>query len=840
MFVFYGRMYRRSILIVFCIVYAYGNLFAQKSKENLAELQEYAEFYMEDEDYTNALPILKSLDSLDAKNPMHAYQLGICYIKTGRHLKSYSYFEKAEKLKFNDPKLHFYLGQTNQLKHRFDKAILHYQHYLKAIPSTEYEFEKINFETSNFINQCNTGKQFLNIPLAIKIENIGKVVNTPYPEYVPLVSADENTLIFTSRRPETTGGKKDEMDDVYFEDVYICNKQNNNWSTPVGISKKINTNQHDACVGISHNGKTLFLYKPDKKSREVLSGDIYRSDFENNEWTKPVKLNPNINSKYWEPSACISNDDNTIYFSSNRPGGFGGLDIYKSTKENGEWGPAVNLGEHINTPYDEDAPFIHVDNNVLYFSSKGHQNMGGYDIFFSKFNLINQSWELSENIGFPLNSADDDIYFSWNQQANRAYFSSLREDSYGEKDIYRATRISQDSIKIALKGFVLDTISNKPVAASVAFFDVKTKRNIASFNTDTLTGNFSILLEKGKRFLVKIVRQDYLYKEEIIDIDTESALIELRKNFRIKKIIKKKHEVALGANQLKNSPQKLSKREVKKIAKQLKKEDTTSTYQLTTLRTKFKVGDKIIFHNILFDTDNADLNQESIVEVEEIYNVLKSYPELKVEICGHTDSIGLRKHNLDLSKKRAEIVVKYLEKRGLKNNRLTAKGFAEGFPIATNITEKGRHLNRRTEVMVTRINANKIDATVPEFAPKINPPTAPQKMNTLGIKLYFSYNSATLSAYSFQRLHLVIKELNESPSMRIRIHAYSDPLGDHHYNATLSSIRADVIRLHLISKGIDDSRIEIASEGDNKPLLHSLSKKANVLNRRIEFEIISE
>jgi outer membrane protein OmpA-like peptidoglycan-associated protein len=681
-------------------------VFAQKAKKaevSVTELKEYASLYIEDDDYESALPVYKALDSLEKRNSNNPFMIGVCMMNTGRQLKASTYFERAKKEGCKDPKLFNYLGHVNHLNHKFDIAIEFYEKYKNALRKADPAYDYTIFETNNLIQQCKTGKQLTSVPLSVNIENIGNTINTIYPEYVPLISADEKTLFFTSRRPTGKGGKLDDNDNMYFEDIFISRKEGVFWSQPKSIGDKINTKRHDACVGINPNGKTLFLYKPDKKVKEGISGDIYQSDFIDNDWTTPVRLNDNINTNYWEPSACISFDEFTLYFSSNRPGGFGGLDIYKSSKVNGEWGPAVNLGPTVNTPLDDDAPFIHSDNKTLYFSSKGHQNMGDYDIFYTVIDPTTQAWSNPENIGYPLNSADHDIYFSWNRTASKAYFSSFRSDTYGEKDIYTATRIVNDTALIAVKGFVLDTITGKPVAASIAFFDLSNGKIVANFNSDTIHGNYLVELKKGKSYKVKVISSGYFYKEDIINIDALGSLIEYRKNFKIRHLLYNQAADDVAMKNVGDINHSLSKSELKQLAKRLHASDTSADlYKLKDYRNKFRVGDKLEFDKILFEENKFDLTSQSIAELEELYGLMRSYPEIIVEISGHTDSLGKHKHNVKLSKKRSKIVVNYLIKRGIDKKRLQAKGYAEADPITTNNTDEGRHLNRRTEFTVIR------------------------------------------------------------------------------------------------------------------------------------------
>lgn len=424
-----------SILIYLTIILSY-NVSAQNNSKELIKLQKTSLLFFNDNDFDNALINYKKLIDLDSLNSENYFQYGVCLFKIGKQINSIPYFQKADQLLNTNIKLYYYLGVANHLKHNFDLAVSYFEKLkMKFIEKKIYD-EKIDKEINTYIKQCFVGKTLILKPLDIKIENLGNKLNSEYPEYIPLITKNENTIYFTTRRPLNESSKKDLTDNHYFEDVYVSHKIDNIWQTPSPIKGKINSVNHDACVSLNYNETKLYIYKEH-------SSDIFYSELKSNNdgWTEPEPLNENINTKSWEPSAYESQYDSTMYFSSNKPGGYGGLDIYKSKLFKGEWGPAENLGPIINTSEDEDAPFIHAENHALYFSSKGHFNMGGYDFFISHYNKNLKSWSKPENIGYPLNSAGDDIYFSWNKDLSTVYFSSVREDSYGEKDIYKGTSL---------------------------------------------------------------------------------------------------------------------------------------------------------------------------------------------------------------------------------------------------------------------------------------------------------------------------------------------------------------------------------------------------------------
>ncbi len=367
------------------------------------------------------------------------YKMGFALLNTkGREKESIEYFEKAKNI-FNKPAtLNRYVESSFQLARAYRSAYL-FVAALQELANLRSVVEK-NPEILAVINReifkCESGKRLFENKINFKITNLGDSINSEYKDHSPVISADESVLIFTSRRPD---GWDDEIDEDgnYNEDIFISEKVDGHWTKAKGI-KTINTKNHEASCGLSVDGQTLFIYKADDY------GSIYQSTFENGEWNTPVKLGPNINTEDRETHASISADGKKLYFTSDRPGGFGGLDIYVSEKmKNGMWGPARNLGKGINTKYNEEGPFIHPDGKTLYFSSKGHENLGGYDIFKSTKTEFG-TWTPAENIGYPINTVGDDVFYTPTADGQHAYYSSQRSPDASDNDIFL---ITLDSVK---------------------------------------------------------------------------------------------------------------------------------------------------------------------------------------------------------------------------------------------------------------------------------------------------------------------------------------------------------------------------------------------------------
>jgi tetratricopeptide (TPR) repeat protein len=381
-------------------------------------------------DYLSARRMYEEVYRHDSISPELNYKLGVCNFEIKKYrTSSKKYFSRTSAAAF--PETHYYLGLLYHLQHDFDTATFHFHEYLKTRNENSEHTAK---EIEDLVEKCHTAELFQSNPdKDVQIENLGPVVNTQYAEYGPLIPAEENFIIFTSRRKNQYYENKDPLGD-YFEDIYVSYKKDSMWTAPIMLDTSINKPYHDAATGLSADGEKLLSYHT---SPDHVHGHIYESKLRNGTWTAPVVLGPNVNSTdYIETSACYSPDGEMIFFSSNRPGGYGGKDLYSVKKlPNGKWAKPLNLGPTINTEYNEDAPFVHPSDNILFFSSEGHKNMGGYDVFKSTYDE-REKFTTPVNLNYPINTVDDDIFFVLNIDASRGYFSSQREGGFGSYDIY--------------------------------------------------------------------------------------------------------------------------------------------------------------------------------------------------------------------------------------------------------------------------------------------------------------------------------------------------------------------------------------------------------------------
>jgi|688.fasta_scaffold53747_2 outer membrane protein OmpA-like peptidoglycan-associated protein len=627
--------------------------------------------------YNNFRDAISPLGEGQRFNPNNArlnYMLGfISFITDPTTPQTLKYFETAYKLDpIAEADMSFWLAWSYQLNSRWDEAIKHYQLYLSQGKKNAGETDDVNKK----IAECNSGKKYSATPERVFVDNLGSAINSTFPEYGPSISADEETIIFTARRDNSTGGKRDENDNGYYEDIYISVKSNGKWQASKQLSKTVNTDNHDAAAGLSSDGSKLYVYRHSGKD----GGDLYESVLFGVDWEAPIHMNKYINTKYHESSVSLSFDGRRMYFVSNKESGLGDRDIYYSDMDvKGEWGASKNIGPVINTKYAEEAVFMHPDGVTLYFSSKGHNSMGGYDIF--KSTLLNGVWSAPENLGYPINGPDDDVFFVVSGSGSRAYFASSKTGGFGEKDLYKITFLGpekapllntqdqliamaanpvsnlkvENAVDVAsakltiLKGVVSDAKTHRPLESSIDLIDNDKNVVLATFKSNSSTGKYLVNLPSGKNYGIAVKRDGYLFHSENFNLPNNAAFQEFTKDVALKKI---------------------------------------------------EIGSTIVLRNIFFDFDKATIRPESANELERLIKLLNDNPTLKIELGSHTDSKGSDDYNWKLSESRSKSVVDYLIGKGISTARLVAKGYGETKPIDTNDTDEGRQNNRRTEFKI--------------------------------------------------------------------------------------------------------------------------------------------
>jgi tetratricopeptide (TPR) repeat protein len=416
-----------SVISIFLISGLFGGVYAQQQTDLEGAMKD-GDYFFFGEDYQEALYNYLKLVDTDYENANLDYKIGVCYLHIpGEEPKAIPFLEKASrdinpKYKKRSPKetqapeyTLFYLGDAYRINNQLDKALEAYKRFLN-LPDFD---EKYNLRiVENAIKTCEKAKIIKDIPVQVEEKNLGAPINTATNNYYPVVSRDESVLFYMTELK-------------FYTAIFMSRREGGNWTAPINITPQVGSDGDAYPTAISADKQTLYLVRGTGNDR-----DIYISKWKDGFWTKMEPLNENINSGRAEAHAGLSPDNKTLYFSSNRRGGFGKLDIFVSRLQaDGQWGPAKNLGQTINTPFNEDAPYLSDDGKTLFFVSEGHYNMGGYDIFYAK--KPNSDWEIPSNIGYPVNTTGDNDYFFPVRNGLAGYLSLIKEDGYGKKDIYR-------------------------------------------------------------------------------------------------------------------------------------------------------------------------------------------------------------------------------------------------------------------------------------------------------------------------------------------------------------------------------------------------------------------
>jgi len=488
---------------------------------------EAANIQFSDNNYHLALPFYNELHAIDSLNSEVCYKLGVCLFVVRRQtLDCVPLFEQSK----NDySESYFYLGQLYHKMGKFNKALECYQEFKNSGEKPDISIDEVDY----YMQKSFIAKEMILTKTNATVTNFNNGINTPYAEYVPLLNPEETKLYFTSRRKGSTGEMLDPYYE-YYEDIYVSEKIDKVWNNPENIGAPLNTETHDACVALSKDGQQLYIYRT---SKDLASGHIYVSQNNEGKWSEPKLFEAHINSENSaESSISIAPDLSTIYFSSNRPGGYGGKDIYRVTRmPDNTWSNPMNLGPVINSPYDEDAPFIHPDGITLYFSSKGHKNMGGFDIFRTVRDE-NNNWSSPENLGFPINSITDDIYLISTFDGRQVYFSSNRDEGKGNMDIYKGEILDPQTSQIILKGTVTTNDPEfMPVKSTITIIDFESKELQGIYRTNK-NGKYILVLLPRKKYKVLIEADGYYPYSTEIDMTAKLSLEDLFKSISMKKV----------------------------------------------------------------------------------------------------------------------------------------------------------------------------------------------------------------------------------------------------------------------------------------------------------------
>lgn len=642
------RLVFLHLLIVFSLL-AHGqeSEYTTNNQKAIGFYQTAQRFYNSSENYSCMLALEKALE--EDSNFVEVYVLkSEIYNLLREYENEIKTYNKI--LQFNGtqtPKLYMLKGEAELKIGRYSDA--------QQSLTNAFKIQGLNSKLRNkakFLLACaNFALESINNPVPFSPKSMGDSINTEYNDYWPSLTADEKTLITTVELP---GNIPNIMGDlVAQEDFFISTKDAmQKWTKSKNMGPPINTQLNEGAESISFDGQYLFFTGCNRKDG-IGRCDIYFSQKINNNWSEPKNIGKPINSLEWESQPCMSSDGRTLYFVSNRYGGFGGKDIWMTRLNNyGLWEEPVNLGDSINTPFDEMSPFIHEDNQTLYFSSDGHVGMGGQDIFISRRNREGK-WGKPVNLGYPINTYSDEYGLIVNSKGVLGMFATDRPGTK-KRDIFsfemplkfRPAQVSYVS------GVIYDKESQQKIRADLELSDLETDKVVVQSKSFEGTGEYLVCLQVGKDYALYISKDGYLFHSENLTVPEQN--------------------------------------------------DNSKPYEINIPLQTIQEGRKVVLNNIFFKFDSYELEDKSKTELKRLIDFMKKYPNVYFEISGHTDNMGTEKYNKELSDKRAEVVWRYLIEMGINSHRISHKGYGYSQPATDNNSEASRAKNRRTEFKITK------------------------------------------------------------------------------------------------------------------------------------------
>ena len=669
----------KKLVFVLSLCLAITTSFSQSVKK----LKKQANKLYKNEHYLHALPLFEKIVSSESENADAIFKQGVCLLNTFKKREALDLMLKAQKI---DPEanihMNFWLGLGYHSNMEFEKSNEYLKKYKESLGKNDSRREDCDLH----IKHNNLAINYVGHPSDYYIKNLGSTINSYHAEHSPVISKDGKTLIFTARN-EISTGHKEAPDGDYFEDIEQSElNEDGTWTKPHSIGKSLNSSGHDASIQLYDNDTKLLLYKATK------GGDFYFSSKGEDGWQSPERIKE-LNTASFESDAHITQDGNTMYFSSNRDTRDGNLDLYVARKTaEGVWGEPTPITE-LNTDFDEDSPFLTADGQTLYFSTRGRNSMGGYDIYKSE--KVGDKWGTPENLGYPVNSPDDDTYYFMAEDGKSAYMSSFRLGGLGDKDIYIVRPIPN----VLIVGEVIDTTGankGKPIADVVVTFTNALDSSITvtdstySFVTseDSL-GNvnktapeetgYNVNVMASRKYLIQVMKgEDTLFTEEYTVEMVEDEGVKLEKNFYLAYTDSSEMMLASADSNI---------------------QGTDGSTMASSGDINWKIND------IHFDFDKSNVKNSEIPELANIIKVMSAYPDmaLQLRVIGHTDSKGSAAYNLKLSKRRALAAINYLVKKGIERERMILDYKGEEEPKVPNTlpngedNPEGRKINRRVE-----------------------------------------------------------------------------------------------------------------------------------------------
>ncbi|HOV11180.1 MAG TPA: carboxypeptidase regulatory-like domain-containing protein [Bacteroidales bacterium] len=841
-----------GILMILLLVSA----FSYAQIKGTRQILDSAFIYFAMENYHDALPMFKKIEAADPNNANVNYHIGVCYLHmpSEKH-NAIPYLEKVtdhvSKEYVDNPeeknvpvRAFFELGTAYLLNYDLAKAIESTEKY-KSFLDENVETDKNNRKQADRqIAMCHVAREMLKYPIPITVENLGAHVNTSYPEYSPAIVLDGNTLLFTSRRGVNVG---DLIEDngYYFEDVYMSKKsETSKWTEATNIAT-INTPDHEASISLSPDKKQLFIYKDDGGD-----GNIYVSNHNEKEWQTPKKLPVPINSKSWETHASLSSDGNTIFFTSDRKGGYGGLDIYKSEKKpDGKWGEALNLGGNINTEYNEDAPFLLYD-KILYFCSQGHKTMGGYDIFYSRLKS-DSSWAEPVNIGYPINTTDDDLFYT-PVDSLTAYFASVRvQDSYGTPGFGDLDIYSLAIHPIMIRGTAYDKLTKKGLPGARITLMNDNMEVVEVAVTDS-NGAFSFPADYNRNYNLKVTENSYEEATNTVstfDVGDKKEIVADLAPEKIFVVSLKIHVDDASTNR----PLEEVSVELMDVLTGIKEILTTdtngNTYKsLNNKRYNDSLHYKLVFSKESYLSENTEFRYlitkpGEIVIPADLLSEKAQPVSMRIKVLDAKTNEPLKDVNIVLKDKETGVIENLItDNNGEVTKKLENKKINDSIKYDL-VLSKESYVSKDVEYRYLILKPNEI--LVSETIGKMEVGTDLAKI--IQIKnIYFDFDKYYIRPDAKVELDKIVKIMKEYPTIMVELGSHTDCRNTYAYNEVLSEKRAQSSVAYIVSKGIDRSRITGMGYGEYKLLTNcpcegtaesECSEEEHQLNRRTEFRI---